>query len=68
MNNKLIVEAYQSLAGKMIVASDDQVYIALNSEGHTQWYVLDKLTSNLVWMEGEQPDLDRQVAQYRGGF
>ena len=68
MNNKLIVEAYQSLTGKMIVASDDQVYIALNSEGPTQWYVLDKLTSNLVWMEGEQPDLDRQVAQYRGGF
>lgn len=68
MNNKLIVEAYQTLTGKLIVASDDQVYVALNSEGHNQWYVLDKLTSNLIHMAGEQPDLDRQIAQYRGGF
>lgn len=63
MNNQT---AYQSLTGKMIVDEMGTVNIGISADiGYTQWYELNPLTSDLIYLEGPRPDLDKLAITYR---
>lgn len=62
----LSLAGYQSITGKMIVTDVGTVHIGFMGErGYTQGYELEPSTSDLMYMEGAQPHLDKLAIQYR---
>ena len=59
----------EKLTANLIVTADNQgedtVFISLSgSDGALQYYVLDPLTSNLLYIEGDMLALDKALATY----
>lgn len=64
------IEAYEQLSGALVVDSDDNVYIKIQSSGSEgQWYELEPVSSDLKWMgsEVDQAALDVALQTYKGG-
>ena len=59
----------EKLTANLIVTADNQgedtVFISLSgSDGALQYYVLDPLTSNLLYIEGDMSELTQAIATY----
>jgi hypothetical protein len=61
------VIATETLNCKLLVCDNDQVYIGLiGGEGYRQYYTLEPLSSDLMWLDGEQKELDLQLDLFEG--
>lgn len=57
----------ESLDCKLVVCEDDTVFVGLLGDlGYRQYYELDPLSSDLVWVDGEQKQLDLALNKYEG--
>tara|TARA_R110000803_G_C11757097_1_gene293377 strand:- start:19 stop:234 length:216 start_codon:yes stop_codon:yes gene_type:complete len=59
----------EKLTANLIVTADNQgedtVFISLSgSDGNLQYYVLDPLSSNLLYIEGDMSELTQAIATY----
>lgn len=55
----------ENLNCKLVVCKDDKVYVGMLGDiGYRQYYELDQLSSDLVWVEGEQLELDLALQNY----
>jgi len=66
MPSIMTLEAFNELAATLSITSKNEVYIGLNGgRGPSQYYKLDPLTSNLIYIEGPMPELEKEMAQYQ---
>jgi predicted xylose isomerase-like sugar epimerase len=62
------VIAAESLDCKLLICDNDQVYLGmLGDMGYRQYYSLEPLSSDLIWVEGEQLELDLALNNYIEG-
>lgn len=62
------VIAAESLDCKLLICDNDQVYLGvLGDMGYRQYYSLEFLSSDLIWVEGEQLELDLALNNYIEG-
>ena len=62
----------QKLTGSLLVSDKGAVYVRMCANGEglgAQWYKLDPLTSNLVWVDTDHNSvLDEAYFSSKGGF
>tara|TARA_R110000782_G_scaffold75759_14_gene151168 strand:- start:233 stop:433 length:201 start_codon:yes stop_codon:yes gene_type:complete len=62
------VIAAESLQCHLLVCDNDQVYVGmLGDMGYRQYYTLEPISSDLVWLDGEQLELDLALNNYIQG-
>tara|TARA_B110000902_G_scaffold11980_1_gene14432 strand:+ start:942 stop:1142 length:201 start_codon:yes stop_codon:yes gene_type:complete len=62
------VIAAESLQCHLLVCDNDQVYVGmLGDMGYRQYYTLEPISSDLVWLDGEQLELDLALNNYIAG-
>ena len=66
MTPKMTLEAFNEIAGSLAITSDNIVYIGLyGGRGPSQYYRLDPITSNLIYIEGPMPELEHEIAKFK---
>lgn len=62
------VIAAESLQCHLLVCDNDQVYVGMVGDmGYRQYYTLEPISSDLVWLDGEQLELDLALNNYIAG-
>lgn len=62
------VIAAEDVQCHLLVCDNDQVYVGiLGDMGYRQYYTLEPISSDLVWLDGEQLELDLALNNYIAG-
>tara|TARA_R110000765_G_scaffold197306_2_gene303071 strand:- start:1110 stop:1310 length:201 start_codon:yes stop_codon:yes gene_type:complete len=62
------VIAAESVQCHLLVCDNDQVYVGMVGDmGYRQYYTLEPISSDLVWLDGEQLELDLALNNYIAG-
>ena len=61
------VIASETLNCKLVVCDNDQVFLGVKgTEGYRQYYLLEPLSSDFIWMDDDLTELDRQLELFEG--
>jgi hypothetical protein len=66
MPSIMTLEAFNELAATLSITSKNEVYIGLyNGRGPSQYYKLDPISSNLIYIEGPMLELEKEIAHFQ---